>query len=165
MMMTSRSRSLSGDEPRDDDGFTLIELLIVIVVLGILAAVVVFALGSVTGDAKRSACNADAKSIVTAVQVYNANDAPVDITTESTSGAGSITPGNPATYYAAGTQGGLLLSSGLITSWPSTNDGYSLSLSTTKAGDVTVYVPSNAAVGQSYDAEATTSVATGCDRL
>jgi prepilin-type N-terminal cleavage/methylation domain-containing protein len=54
------------------DGFTLIELLIVIVVLGILAAVVVFALGGVTGQSKAAACNADAKSVEVAVEAYTA---------------------------------------------------------------------------------------------
>ncbi len=46
-----------------DEGFTLIELLIVVVVLGILAAIVVFALGDQTKDATVSACKADAKSV------------------------------------------------------------------------------------------------------
>jgi prepilin-type N-terminal cleavage/methylation domain-containing protein len=55
-----------------EDGFTLIELLIVIVVLGILAAVVVFALGGVTGKSAISACNADAKTVETAVAAYQA---------------------------------------------------------------------------------------------
>ncbi len=53
------------------DGFTLIELLIVIVVLGILAAVVVFALGGVTGQSKQAACNSDAKSVETAVEAFH----------------------------------------------------------------------------------------------
>jgi prepilin-type N-terminal cleavage/methylation domain-containing protein len=57
-----------------EDGFTLIELLIVIVVLGILAAVVVFALGSVTGKSAVSACNADVKTVQTAIAAYNANN-------------------------------------------------------------------------------------------
>ena len=50
-----------------DGGFTLIELLIVIIVLGILAAIVVFALGSVTGKATSAACQTDASTVGTGV--------------------------------------------------------------------------------------------------
>ena len=51
-------------------GFTLIELLIVIVVLGILAATVIFALGGVTSQSAQAACNSDAKTAEIAVQAY-----------------------------------------------------------------------------------------------
>ncbi len=54
------------------DGFTLIELLIVIVILGILAGIVVFAVGSATSDSKASACKADKKTVVTAAEAYKA---------------------------------------------------------------------------------------------
>jgi prepilin-type N-terminal cleavage/methylation domain-containing protein len=53
-------------------GFTLIELLIVIVVLGILAATVIFALGGVTKQSAVAACNSDAKSVEVAVEAYHA---------------------------------------------------------------------------------------------
>ena len=55
---------------RRDEGFTLIELLIVIIILGILAAIVVFAVGTTRGDAVASACKTDYKSIELAAEAY-----------------------------------------------------------------------------------------------
>ena len=46
-----------------EKGFTLIELLIVIIVLGILAAIVVFAVSGTKKDATEATCKTDAKSI------------------------------------------------------------------------------------------------------
>jgi prepilin-type N-terminal cleavage/methylation domain-containing protein len=45
------------------DGFTLIELLIVIVILGILAAIVVFAVGGISNRGQDAACQADKKTL------------------------------------------------------------------------------------------------------
>ena len=53
---------------RHDEGFTLIELLIVIVILGILAAIVVFAIGTTRDDAVASSCKADFKSVELAAE-------------------------------------------------------------------------------------------------
>ena len=57
---------------KNDEGFTLIELLIVIVILGILATVVVFAVGGITDRGKKSACDADSKTLEVAVEAYYA---------------------------------------------------------------------------------------------
>ena len=48
---------------RNEEGFTLIELLIVIIVLGILAAIVVFAVAGTKKDAVASTCKTDVKSV------------------------------------------------------------------------------------------------------
>lgn len=58
----------------NDDGFTLIELLIVIVILGILSAVVVFAVGGVTDQGQDSACSSDLKIMEVAVEAYRAQE-------------------------------------------------------------------------------------------
>jgi len=73
--MTEVNRRLKKRSTADgESGFTLIELLIVIVVLGILAAIVVFALSGVTGKSITAACQSDAKTVgvgVAALQAEN----------------------------------------------------------------------------------------------
>jgi general secretion pathway protein G len=61
-----------------DAGFTLIELLVVIVILGILAAIVVFAIGGLTDSSQKSACNADAATLQTAEDAYFASPSAGD---------------------------------------------------------------------------------------
>lgn len=51
---------------RSDAGFTLIELLIVIVILGILAAIVVFSVSGITDRGAKSACEAEVSTVQTA---------------------------------------------------------------------------------------------------
>ena len=60
--MTARLRTRL-DAARKDDGFTLIELLIVIVILGILAGIVVVAVGGISDRGQASACKADKKTL------------------------------------------------------------------------------------------------------
>jgi general secretion pathway protein G len=62
-------KRIEGDR---EGGFTLIELLIVIVILGILAAIVVFAVGNAREDSVKAACKADVKTVNTAAEAYKA---------------------------------------------------------------------------------------------
>jgi general secretion pathway protein G len=57
---------------RNEKGFTLIELLVVIVILGILAAVVVFAVSGLSDKGSSSACKIDTRTIRTAQEAYYA---------------------------------------------------------------------------------------------
>lgn len=57
---------------KNDSGFTLIELLIVIVVLGVLAGIVVFGVGTFRADSEVAAEGADCKIVSTAAEAFRA---------------------------------------------------------------------------------------------
>lgn len=58
---------------KKDKGFTLVELLIVIVILGILATVTVFAVRGITDKGQENSCDVELRSIETATEAYFAN--------------------------------------------------------------------------------------------
>ena len=131
----------------EESGFTLIELLIVIVVLGILAAIVVFALGGVTGKSVIAACQSDSKTVDVATQV---------LTTENPSSV----PTTSATWKTNLLPGSALTGAPFLQSWPNSTS-YSISVAGSAAaadtgdavtpsnGDVVVTVTSS---GNTYDA-------------
>jgi len=102
-----------------ESGFTLIELLIVIIVLGILAAIVVFSLSGVTGESKQAACTSDAKSVEIAADAYQAAN-------------NNTWPTTMASLQPA-----------YLHSLPLTTNGYTITLGTT-AGNV-LYTPTGGA--------------------
>lgn len=77
---------MSGQHP--DRGFTLIEVLLVILVLGLLAAIVVAAAGGFTAQAEDSSCDADRKIVETAVESYFAQAPAVVIPQTGTTSDG-----------------------------------------------------------------------------
>src|SRR5690242_3660605 len=99
-MLKNRLRAATNDE----SGFTLIELLIVIVVLGILAGIVVFGVGSFRADAKTAACAADTKTVTVAADAFIAKTgaAPANVAALVTAGYLKTTPANfTVTAFAA----------------------------------------------------------------
>ena len=109
------------DEEVSESGFTLIELLIVIIVLGILAAIVIFSLTGVTGQSQAAACSSDAKTVETAISAYQAenNAFPASLTaltTTDASGHGPYLRAVPtATKAANGYQIGYTAATGVVT--------------------------------------------------
>ncbi|MEU4394649.1 prepilin-type N-terminal cleavage/methylation domain-containing protein [Kribbella sp. NPDC023855] len=57
---------------RNESGFTLIELLIVIVILGILSGIVVFAVSGINDRGTAAACKSDVSTVEVAVEAYYA---------------------------------------------------------------------------------------------
>jgi prepilin-type N-terminal cleavage/methylation domain-containing protein len=107
----------------DETGFTLIELLIVIVVLGILAGVVIFALGGVTGQSAIAACKADGATVSTALAAFNTDNPSLTATASQT----DLLPG------ATGVTGGPFLQS-----WPSNGSHYAYSLTSAGVLDIAI---------------------------
>jgi general secretion pathway protein G len=109
-----------------ESGFTLIELLIVIVVLGILAAVVVFALGGVSSKSAVASCNSDGKTVQTAIASYQAQTGSLPTATSSLTSAVTVNGLSYGPY---------------LQSWPSNSPHYTFTLSS--AGALMLQAPSS----------------------
>lgn len=96
----------------DDEGFTLIELLIVIVILGILATVVVFAVGGITNRGETNACMTEKRTVETALESYYAEEGAYP------TGMSQITGGvylrSEPTYWTLGSTAGQVAASGTL---------------------------------------------------
>jgi len=101
---------------RDDggiNGFTMIEILIVIVVLGILSAVVISALGGITGKTAQASCAADGSTVSTAMADFKTQNVNIAV---SMTGLINGTVANGNSPY--------------IQSWPNNTPHYAFELST-----------------------------------
>ncbi|WP_328991816.1 prepilin-type N-terminal cleavage/methylation domain-containing protein [Kribbella sp. NBC_01245] len=72
--MIERIRANRREARRTESGFTLIELLIVIVILGVLSGIVVFAVGGIQDRGNAAACKTDKKTVQVAVEAYFAKN-------------------------------------------------------------------------------------------
>ena len=107
--MLHQLRSEKDHQNAIEQGFTLVELLIVIVILGILAGIVVFAVGNLTSSAKTNACSTEKSTIVTAQESYKAQNGayPATLAILDT-GANALLKTVPRNYTVDGTGGTIL---------------------------------------------------------
>ncbi len=129
-----------------DAGFTMIEILIVIVVLGILAAVVIYALGGITGKGVTASCAADGATVATAEAAFISKNPSF---TDTTVGTGTAVTETDMTTTFGGPY---------IQSWPSNLPHYIFDL--TNKGVLEVFT-GNTVVITSGTAVATALTTTG----
>ena len=100
-------------QEQQDKGFTLVELLIVIVILGILATVTVFAVRGITDQGQASACAADQKTLEVAVEAWYALKGAVDPTETDLVTGGLIRAAS--TTFDVGAGGTVTATAGTVT--------------------------------------------------
>jgi general secretion pathway protein G len=145
MINTFQSLKRHRGRGEDESGFTLLEILIVIVVLGVLAAVVIFALGGVTAKSAVAACQSDGATLQVSVATFN-NQNPGVTVTQSALLSGTVANGNNPyvqSWPSAGPHYAYLISTAVGTPTGATAVGQ-LDVSVAPAGNVTgsgTYIP------------------------
>ena len=89
-------------ENKQDKGFTLVELLIVIVILGILATVTVFAVRGITDRGQDNACLVDQRTLSTSIEAFYAQYQRDPAGQDELLFGPRTTPGTPMTAGALG---------------------------------------------------------------
>ena len=103
---------------REEQGFTLIELLIVIIILAILAAIVVFAIGATRKDSVTSSCKTDLKSIELSAEAVNTKTGSYPVAAGVGGQTNLLAPATGA----------------LLKTWPGGGNDYTFTYSTTATG-------------------------------
>jgi general secretion pathway protein G len=108
--MLKRLREIRSDEA----GFTLIELLIVVVILGVLSGIVVFAVGQFNNDGVTAACRADKKNVEIADEAMFAKTNAHAASTAALVTAGYLKEA-PPTGTGQGDKYGVTIAGGVVT--------------------------------------------------
>ena len=98
--MLKKLRSERDHQNIVEQGFTLVDFSIVIVILGILAGIVVFAVGNLTSNAKTNAYATEKSTIVAALEAYKAQNGsyPASMANLTAPAASAQLKSTPADY-------------------------------------------------------------------